>query len=169
MNKPPHGQMVNLVLSRFLQGSIPGPLLFLIHNNALSDNLSTNVKLFADDTSLFSVVHDIAASSCDLNCDLNRGREWAFQWKISFNPKPSKQAQEVIFTRKLQKKDYPTLYFNDSFVKETSAEKHLGMLLNFRLDFQEHWKSLPKKVNKSSCSFTKIPEHSLEISIVNYL
>ena len=42
-------------------------------------------KLFADDTSLFSVVHDIDTSSCDLNYGLNRVKEWAFQWKMSFN------------------------------------------------------------------------------------
>ena len=131
------------------QGSILGPLLFLIYINDLLDNLSTNVKLFANDTSLFSVVHDITTSSCDLNYDLNRAREWAFQWKMSFNPEPSKQAQEVIFTRKLQKKDYPPLYLNGSSVKETCRQKYLGMLLDFRLDFQEHWKSLVKKVNKT--------------------
>ena len=82
------------------QGSITGPLLFLININDLPDNQSTNVKLFADDTSLFSVVHDITTSSCDLNYDLIRVREWAFQWKMRFNPELSKQAQEVIFTRK---------------------------------------------------------------------
>ena len=91
------------------QGSIVGPLLFQIYMNDLPDNLSTNVKLFPDDTSLFSVVHDIATSSCDLNYDSSRVREWALQWKMSFNLDPSKQAQEVIFTRKLQKKDYPSL------------------------------------------------------------
>ena len=78
------------VEARFPQGSILGLLLFLIYINHLPDNLSTNVKLFADNTSLFSVVHDIATSSCDLNYDLNRIREWAFQWKISFNPESSK-------------------------------------------------------------------------------
>ena len=93
------------------QGSILGPLLFLIYIDDLPDNLSANVKLFADDTSLFSVVHDITTSSCDLNYDLNRVREWAFQWKMSLNPEPSKQAQEVIFTRKLQKKRLPPIIF----------------------------------------------------------
>ena len=121
------------------QDSILGPLLLLIYISNLPDNLLTNVKLSADDTSLFSVVHNIATSSCDLNYDLNRVREWKF--KMSFNPKPWKLAQEVIFTCKLQ--------HNESFVEETCIQKHLGMLLDFRLDFQEHWKSLLKKLNKT--------------------
>ena len=78
-----------------------------------------------------------------------------FQWKISFNPEPSKQAQEVIFTGKLQKKDYPPLYFNDSSVKETFKQKHLGILLDFRLDFQELWKSLLKKMKKETVALLR--------------
>ena len=85
------------------QGSVLGPLLFLIYINDLPDGLSSNVKLFADDTSLFSVVHDIHSSASDLNKDLKTINEWVFQWKMSFNPDPNKQAQEIIFTRKSEK------------------------------------------------------------------
>ena len=85
------------------QGSILGPLLFLIYINDLSDDLSRNAKLFADDTSLYSVVRDIKTSATHLNNDLRNISNWAFEWKMSFNPDPSKQAQEVIFSRKLQK------------------------------------------------------------------
>ena len=49
------------------QGSILGPLLLLIYINDLSDKLSCNVKLFADDTSLFSVIHDVKVSARELN------------------------------------------------------------------------------------------------------
>ena len=62
------------------QGSILGPLLFLIHIKDLSDGLKSKCKLFADDTSLFSVVYDINTSASDLNEDLGN---WAFRWKLT--------------------------------------------------------------------------------------
>ena len=82
------------------QGSILGPLLFLIYVNDLPDGLKSECKLFADDTSLFSVVHDISTSASDINNDLTLINNWAFECKMSFNPDPSKQAQEIIFVRK---------------------------------------------------------------------
>ena len=56
-------------------------------------------KLFADDTSLFLLVHDLNTSAKELNDDLKKINDWAFQWKMSFNPDSSKQAPEVIFSR----------------------------------------------------------------------
>ena len=91
------------------EGSILGPLLFLIYINDLSDDLSTNAKLFADESSLFSVVRDIKSSAIHLNSDLRKINNWAFQWKMSFNSDPRKQAQEVIFSHKLQKISHPSI------------------------------------------------------------
>ena len=70
------------------QGSILGPLLFLIYINDLSEGLSANGKLFADDTSSFSVIHDSNTSALELNSNLAKINTWGFQWKMSFNPDP---------------------------------------------------------------------------------
>ena len=66
------------------------PLLFLIYINDLAQNLSLNPKLFADDTSLFSVVRDLNTSAIEINVDLKKIEAWVHQWKISFNPDPLK-------------------------------------------------------------------------------
>ena len=120
-----------------LQGSILGPLLFLIYINDLSDNLTNNAKRFADDT-LFSVVHDVNTSAKKLNNDLQKVNDWAFQWKMSFNPDPNKQAQEVIFSRKSKRSTHSPLFFNNDNVSQTCSQNHLGVILDFILTFTEH-------------------------------
>ena len=57
----------------------------------------------AYDTSLFPVIHDINTSANELNNDFYQINKSAFQWKMSFNPDSSKQAQEIIFNRKTKK------------------------------------------------------------------
>ena len=99
------------------QGSVLGPLLFLIYINDLPDGLRSTAKLFADDTSLFSVVTDVRKSCNDLNSDLSLINDWAFQWKMSFNPDPSKQAAEVTFSLKKIPLVQPDVIFNNSLGK----------------------------------------------------
>ena len=67
------------------------------------------MKIFADDTSLFSLVRDPNESSAKPG----RVARWAHQWKMSFNLDPSKQAVEVHFSRKINPVDKPPLYFNN--------------------------------------------------------
>ena len=94
------------------QGSILGPLLFLRYINDLPEGLPTNAKLFADDTSLFSVFHDSTSSIVLFNNDLQNISQWHFQWKMVFNPDVSKQAQEVVFSRKGITTNQAAVYLN---------------------------------------------------------
>ena len=72
------------------QGSVLGPLLFLIYINHLPDGITSICKIFADDTSLFTKVLDINESANKLNTDLKKITKWAHQWKMQFNPDPNK-------------------------------------------------------------------------------
>ena len=88
-------------------------------------------------------------STTNLNNDLNKIKNWANQWKMNFHPDPSKQAQEVIFSRKLQKTNHNQVYFNHNSVKQVPSQKHLGMHLDTKLNFQKHLNNVLSKVNKT--------------------
>ena len=94
------------------QGSVLGPLLFLIYINDLEKDIKSRIKFFADDTMLYSVVHDPNVSANELNHDLKLINDWAYQWKMSFNPDVNKQAVEVLFSQKNKAQVHPPpLYF----------------------------------------------------------
>ena len=64
---------------------------------------------------------------------------------MSFNPDLNKQAQEVIFSRKLKKVCHPPLRFNNNNVSQALSQKQLGLRLDKRLTFDEHLKIVSKK------------------------
>ena len=69
-------------------GSVLGSFLFLLYINDITSGLACNIKLFADDTSLFIIIDDsnyIEASEI-LSTDLNRIYNWSRDWAIKFNP-----------------------------------------------------------------------------------
>ena len=80
-----------------LQGSTLGPQLFLIYINDLPNEKKSNVKPFADDKSLFTIVKDKNESANVLNNDLLLISRWAYHWKMLFNSDPSKPAQDLYF------------------------------------------------------------------------
>ena len=107
----------------------------------------TNAKLFTDDTSLFSVIHDIQIFANNLNKDLERISNWATQWKIKFNPNTTKQVQEVFFSRKVKKTVHPPLLFNAT-VTWTFSQKHLGIIIDNQLKFDGDIKMMFRKISK---------------------
>ena len=120
------------------QGSVLGPLLFLIYINDLEKGIKSSIKFFADDTSLFSIVKNPHVSAQNINHDLQLISQWAVQWKMSFNPDLSKPAEEVIFSHKRHKSVHPPLFFNNVQVKQVNEHKHLGLILDSKLTFDSH-------------------------------
>ena len=82
------------------QGSILGPLLFLIYINGIERNINCNMMFFADDTMRFSLVKDPEISANGLNHDIDTIHQWFDQWELEFNPDPTNQVTEVLFSCK---------------------------------------------------------------------
>ena len=139
----------SLVESDVPQGSVLGPLLFLIYINDLERNTKSNIKFFADDTMLFSIVKDPAISADDLNHDLDIIRQWAYQWKMEFNPDPNKQATEVLFSCKKCSSNHPQLIFNGTAITKVNEQKHLGLILDSSLSFEKHLNEKIMKAKKN--------------------
>ena len=138
------------IMSGIPQGSVLGPLLFLIYINDLPDIINSLCKIFSDDVSFFSKVYDIHKSASNLNDDLEKVSYWAYQWKMQFNPDPNKQANEVIFFRKTSSNNlsHPPIKFNNNDISKCPHQKHLGIVLDFRFNFNAHLDQKIEKCNR---------------------
>ena len=125
------------------QGFILSPLLFLIYIYDLSDNLTSNTKVSAHDTSLFAIVQDVNTPAKELNNDLKIFNDLFFQWKMSFNPDPSK----VLFIHKTKKPIRPPLVFNSN-IFQTFSQKQLGV------KFEDHLNNVLAKINQAAGPYT---------------
>ena len=130
------------------QGSVLGPLLFLVYINDLIAGMKSDARIFADDTSLFVIVDDPVSAHETLSHDLGLVQDWANQWRMSFNPDPSKPPIEVIFSTKLNPPVHQPLIFNGVMVKRVNEHKHLGLVLDSKLSFKSHINEAIKKANK---------------------
>ena len=79
---------------------------FIIHINGL---LTSDVKLFADDTSQLSVVYNTSVSTSNLDTALAKIQDLTCKWKISFKTDPAKQAQEIAYSKKVNLSIHPSL------------------------------------------------------------
>ena len=119
-----------------------------LHASCRSSKTCVNVLKIVLIFYIFSIVQNINSTTTNINSDLNKISDWAFQWKMNFNLDPNKQAQEVIFSGKFSKINHLCLLFNQNLVKSSSTRKHLGMVLDTKLDFHLHLENVHTKQGK---------------------
>ena len=122
------------VLSGIPQGSVLGPLLFVIYINDIMDNLKSDSLLYADDTKLFRRV-TCKQDAEELQADLNTLEEWSRKWLLSFHPDKC----HVLTLGKFENIQHTERYrIYDMELDHVFEEKDLGVIVDSELSFAEH-------------------------------
>ena len=85
---------------------------------------------------------------------------------MSFNPDPSKQAQEVLFSNKVTKINYTNVIFNGNTVQKSADQKHLALLLDEKFTFNDHITSKLTTVSKLTSTLRKIYHYTPRNSLI---
>ncbi|MES9993744.1 MAG: reverse transcriptase domain-containing protein, partial [Candidatus Thiodiazotropha sp.] len=124
------------------QGSILGPLLFLMFINDIVNDIGSNIRLFADDTSLFIIVDDPMTAAGCINTDLGKISAWASTWLVTFNPS---KTESLLFSRKLNKPFHPPIFMQNHQITEVDSHKHLGLYFSNDCTWHQHINYITQK------------------------
>ena len=124
------------------QGSVLGPLLFLIYINDITYITQCKIKLFADDTSLYIDFDENTDGTIALNEDLHNIKLWSDQWLINFSP-----AKTKLLTCTYKNKQYPDVTFDNKTLALVDSHKHLGLILSKDLTWTAHVNELLHNVS----------------------
>ena len=140
------------------QGSVLGPLLFLIFINDITQNIESDMSLFADDSTLVQIGNDRVSMAETINRDLNTLAEWGKRWFVSFNALKTKF---MLITNRRIVTVFPPLIMNVTQLKQVSEHVVLGLTLTEKLTWTSHIQRLYDKsllrlnILKSLCA--KLP------------
>ena len=140
------------------QGSVLGPLLALMYLDGLTDKVTNEILLYADDTSLHAShsTDDIDAVQHSLQQDLDSIDEYAKKWAIKFNK--VKTVQQTFSHRPCP--TIPTLHFGGQNIQtNTDTHKHLGITFSKDLKFHKHVNNIIKKANIALSPLYPIAKH----------
>ena len=134
------------------QGSVLGPLLFLIYINDIADTLLGKTRLYADDTSLSYSSSELAQIEIVLNNDLKKLKEWALKWLINFNPAKT----EVILVSNIFHDYDLRLTYDDAVLNIVETHKHLGIYLSANNKWTKHIDSIIMSASKQVSYLRKL-------------
>ena len=150
------------------QGSVLGPLLFIVYINDLANVVDCKIKMFADDTCLYididepDKVENSLSGAKTMNRNLESVKEWSNQWLVTFNA--SKTKSMIISNRDVP---HPDITFNGVKLENVSSHKHLGLIINKRLNWTEHVDAMLKSascmLDVSRSLMYKLDRETLEI------
>lgn len=152
------------------QGSVLGPLLFLIYINDITTVTQSPIRLFADDTTLYVTVDDPDAAAGELNRDLLNLTNWAEQWLVKFSPP---KTVTLNISKKKKKLPRPDLIMDGHVLKDLKCHKHLGLTFSDDLTWNEHIGNIAVGANKLLDIFNafkyKLDRQSLERLYFTYV
>jgi hypothetical protein len=149
------------ILAGVPQGSILGPLLFLIYIDDIINDIESNIFLFADDTSLVERITDPVLTFEQINRDLTKLHNWSQQWLVNFNPAKTKY---IVFSKKIHSPNYPDLYIGGEILQRVKQHKQLGIIFNETMTWEHHINENCRKAMNRLTTLkrigTKIPRKS---------
>ncbi|KAK3096455.1 hypothetical protein FSP39_000336 [Pinctada imbricata] len=152
------------------QGSILGPLLFVIYINDIVENIGSHIRLFADDTSLYIIVDDPEVAAGLMDSDLHKIHEWAKQWLVTFNPQKS---EELVISKKSIPLDHPRLSMDNVEIKRVDEHKHLGLIFNTTCTWRNHFQEITgkawKRIHLLQTLKFKLDRRTLEIMYNSFI
>ena len=126
------------------QGTVLGPLLFLIYINDLPENLHSSAKLFADDCLLYREVNTTSDTN-KLQEDLDMLQKWESKWQMAFNADKCFVIRAGT-KRKTIKQDYT---IHNHILEVVEENKYLGVTISKDLTWKAHINNITNKANKT--------------------